>query len=307
MAWPTPTDLNRTPPQPGSPPGTAIVAVPFLQDRSGLSGGQVDPHMPFMGFGESLFRRSVDGVPQPWLATGFEVRPDMSGATVFVRDGVPFHTNNGDFGNANSDDVAWSMNHANSATNPESAHASGAVFGNLWSEWTALDDTTVQFDFVNYSENWATEIVNQLGGMFTVFSKKAFDEKGEAWASDNVVATGPFEVQQWIGGDRITLVNRYAGGGSHYLPELTPDANVVTIIQAPEDVTRAAMMRVGHIDAALIRPGDAEHFTDMGFVSTGSGSGVQPLVFNPNKIVSWEMGTSGEAYVTDTWNLLLNQ
>ena len=44
-------------------------------------------------------------------------------------------------------DVAWSMNDANSTVTPESIHGQAGDFAGLWGEWTAVDDTTVSFNF----------------------------------------------------------------------------------------------------------------------------------------------------------------
>ena len=47
-------------------------------------------------------------------------------------------------------DIAWSMNDANSVTNPESIHGQAGDFAGLWGEWTAVDDETITFDFTAY-------------------------------------------------------------------------------------------------------------------------------------------------------------
>lgn len=306
-ASPTTADPSSMVPPTSTPPGTVLVAIPFIRDKSGLNSTQAEPFLPFLGFGETLFRRNMDDEPQPWLATGFEVAPDLSGATITIREGVPFHRINGDFGDLTAEDVAWSMNNANRATNPASTHASGALFEHLWGEWVANDPTTVRFVFTNHDGKWAEEFVNQAGAMFTVFSKQAFEENGAAWAQDNVVATGPFEVEEWESGSHLVLVNRYADGGSHYLPELTPDADRVRFAQVPEAATRVALMRVGEADAAVIRPEEAEWMVGGGFKLTSTASGEDQLVFNPDKIVGWEMGRTGESFVGDTWDLLLQE
>ncbi len=263
-----------------------------------------DPHIPFMGFGESLFLSKAGETPQPWLATGFEVASDLSGVTITIREGVQFHTNNGDFGNVTAEDVAWSMNNANLATNPGSIHGSGSIFSTLWGEWEAIDSITIKFDFATYDARWAEEFLNQTGALFTVYSRRAFDEKGEAWVRDHVVTTGPYEVEEWMDGERLTLFSHYAGGGQHYIPALTPETDRVVVMQMPEDVVRAAVLRNGIVDAAILRPNDAQHFINSGFALTPASSGPD-LVFNPKKILSWEMGRTGVSEIGDTWNLVL--
>lgn len=301
----TPPSITVPPLQ--TPPGTALVALPELGHISGLSSEQLSPYTAFYGFGEALFQREQGGASQPWLATDFVIAPDLSTITIRLRDDVPFHSIHGDFGNMTAEDVAWSMNMANTTTNPGSRHQFGSLFSQLWGEWAAVDDVTVQFELLGQTASLAEQALNLSSGRFTVFSKRAFEQNGEEWARNNIVATGPFEVQEWEEDTHILLLNRYTEADSHYIPGLTPGANldIVRIVQVPEPTSRASLMRVGYADAAILRHEEADVFVPGGFISTPTASGSEPLVFNPNKVLSWEMKRAGEALVTDTWNLML--
>ena len=58
-----------------------------------------------------------------------------------ARSGVPFQVVDGyDAGMMTAQDVAWTMNDANSITNPESIHGQAGDFAGLWGAWTAVDD-----------------------------------------------------------------------------------------------------------------------------------------------------------------------
>lgn len=273
-------------PAPQTPDDTAVVAVDAVGDENGLLQAQSPESVHYWGIGETLFLRADDDSSTPWLATGYEIASDLSGATITIREGVPFQTNRGDFGNLTAADVAFSMNNANAATNPQSVHGQAGDFNGLWGEWTAVDDTTIEFTFNQFDATWKDDFLNQSGQSFQVFSKKAFDDKGEEWARDNIVATGPFEVESWDRDSQATIVSRYADGGSHYLSELTPQTNRVQFVEVREPTTRASLLRTGEVDAALLEPKDAVAFIKGGFGQTGTSGSVQLGVFFSGNL--WE-------------------
>ncbi len=248
------------PPEPLTPNGTAVVAVDFVHNENGRNQAQPTESIHHWGIGETLFMRAEDDSSDFWLATGWEIASDLSEATINIREGVPFQTNWDNFGNLTAEDVAWSMNDANAATNPNSIHGQAGDFAGLWGEWTVVDDATIRFDFTSFDSTWKDDFLNQSGPAFTVYSKNAFDTMGPDWARNHIVATGPFEVESWDANSQLTLVSRYAGGGQHYLPSLTPKTDRVRFIQIPEPATREALLRVGEVDASVLEPaagGDA--------------------------------------------------
>ena len=284
-------------PDPLTPSDTAVVAVFHVGDQNGLNQAQSPEHVHYWGIGETLFLRDGDD-STPWLATGFEIESDLSGATLSIRSDVPFHDNNGDFGNLTAHDVAFSMNDANAATNPNSIHGQAGDFNGLWSAWTAPNDTTIEFDFVHFDATWKDDFLNQSGQAFTVFSKQAYDERGEAWSRDNIVATGPFEVESWDRDDQVTIVSRYASGGQHYLPDLTPKTDRVQFVQIPDPSTRKALLASGQVDAANLDARDGVDLVNSGFGQTGSHGDVQLGVFFSGNLWEDVYATTGEPLPT---------
>jgi ABC-type transport system substrate-binding protein len=257
--------------------------VDDVGDQNGLNQAQSPETIHYWGIGETLFLRAADDSSTPWLATGYEIESDLSGATVFIREGVQFQ---GGFGELTAADVAWSMNNANAATNPDSIHGQAGDFNGLWGEWTAVDANTITFEFTQFDATWKDDFLNQSGQAFAVFSKKAFDDNGADYSRDNVVATGPYEVESWDRDDQVTMVSRYASGGQHYLPELTPKTDRVQFVEVIEPTSRAALLRTGEVDAALLEPKDAVAFINGGFGQTGTAGSVQLGVFFSGNL--WE-------------------
>lgn len=286
-------------PDPNTPAGIAIIAIggePF-GDENGRGANQASDSLKNYGVAETLFRRAPDDSELPWLATGFTIKPDLSGATVKIQTGVPFQVVDGyDPGDLTAHDVAWSMNDHNGATNPESIGGQAGDFAGLWGEWTAVDDTTITFDFMAFDSTWKDDYANQSGQAFNVFSKKAFEEKGADWVADNIVATGPFQVEEWLRDESFTLVNR---PGTHWLAELEPKSERIKVVQVAEGATRLALLRTGDVDGAFLEPKDAIKL-DMssGFTQTDSGAAEQHGLFFAGNL--WEDTYAGGPNIGNT-------
>jgi ABC-type transport system substrate-binding protein len=263
-----------------------------MGSENGRGANQCCEGLKNTGVGETLFRRAPDDSHLPWLATDFTIAADLSSATIKIQQGVEFQTVDGySPGMLTAADIAWSMNDANSVTNPESIHGQAGDFAGLWGEWTAVDDETITFDFTAYDSTWKDDYVNQSGQAFSVLSKKAFDEKGADWVADRIVATGPYQVEEWKRDESYTIVNRE---GTHWLPELEPKTDRVQFVQVSEPTTRAALLRTGEVDMAHLEPKDAAKFDLNEFTQTTSGGAVQLGVFFSGNLWEDNLAKTGE-------------
>ena len=273
-------------PDTSTPSGTAVIAVNgnTMGAENGLNEAGSADGLKNVGIAETLFRRAADDSTLNWLATDFTISSDLSSATVKIAQGVPFQVVDGyDAGNLNAHDVAFSMNNANSTTTPESIHGQAGDFAGLWGEWTAVDDETVEFDFVSYDSTWKDDFVNQSGQALSIFSKKAFDDKGKDWVRDNIVATGPYQVEEWLRDESYTVVNR---AGTHWNAALEPKTERIQFVQVTEATTRSSLLRTGQVDIAHLEPKDAAKFDLTQFTQASAGGAVQLGVFFAGNL--WE-------------------
>ena len=185
-----------------------------------------------------------------------------------------------DAGEMTAHDVVFSMNNANAVTTPESIHGQAGDFAGLWGEWVAVNDFTVQFDFTYYDSTWKDDYVNQSGQAFSVFSKNAYDEKGQDWVRDHVVATGVYQVEQWLRDESITVIRR----PNHHQFEAKTER--VQLVQVLEPATRAALLRTGDVDIAQLDATDAVKLDPNGFTQTSTSSALQLGVFFAGNL--WE-------------------
>ena len=284
--------------EPLTPADTAVIAVPSVGNITGNNLYGSPDFIRQWGIGETLFRQSGDNSASQAIASDWILNPDLSGATILIRDDVPFQNKHGEFGNVTAADVAWSMNTANASVSPESEHPHTGNFAAAWGEWQVIGTHEISFETVQFDSTWQNDILNHSGNSFTVFSKEAFDRNGEDWVRDNIVATGPYEVESWHEKEQLTLVSRYVDGGQHYLPERTPKTNRVQFIHVPEPATRPAMLRLGVVDAALLEPLDGVTAADGGFESTGTDYVVQLGIFFTGNLWEETYAITGEPLPT---------
>jgi len=269
-------------------------------DENGLNRAQSPETLHYMGIAETMWLRGTDADPDAtvdWLCVGWELTGDMPTphAKLTIRQGVPFQTQYGNFGELTAEDVAWSMNDANAVTTPESIHGQAGDFAGLWGEWTATDDYTIEFDFVSFDATWRDDYLNQNGQAFTVLSKKAYDENGADWSRDHIVATGPFQPVLWERAAKMTM----EAVDDHYL--FTPKTERITLLEVSEASTRAAMLKTGEVDIAIIEPKDAGQFTDAGFGVTSAHSDTQLGLFFSGNLWEKTHALTGEPLARGTY------
>ena len=91
-----------TAPDTSTPAGTAVIAVggTTMGSENGRNAAQSPDGLKNVGIAETLFRRAPDDSHLPWIASDFEIAPDLSSATVTIQSGIPFQVVDGfDAGN----------------------------------------------------------------------------------------------------------------------------------------------------------------------------------------------------------------
>ena len=193
------------------------------------------------GFAERLGTVDEDYKPtQPMLSTGWEMSEDQSEVIVNLRDDVEFHKG---WGKLTADDVVYSYNDANVTTNPESRWDDAGEISVVYRDAEAIDDQTVRLVVQEFQAVWTDYIARSP---LVIFSKKVYDDKGPDEAANTLVATGPYEVMEWIEGDKIDA----EAVQDHW--RVTPYYSKLRILEVPENATRVSMMRTGEADIAQI-------------------------------------------------------
>ena len=271
VVLPTPEPSKISLPMPQAAAGTIKIAAQELPPAIGLNRHGSSDLFNYIGIGEALFMPTLDrNIQGPLLAKSFVIAPDLSAATITIQDGVMFHKG---FGEMTAGDIVWSLNDANAAVTPESIHGQAGDFRVLFLEATAIDDSTFSLPFATFNPAWDGNRTNMFGLSFSVLSKGAYDANGENWSRDNVVATGPFEVDSWVTDDHGFL-NAVQG---HW--RQTPMVSRLHLLSIPEPATRLAALLAGEVDVAKPEFKDLKRIVDAGFQTASAGGGRKAGIF----------------------------
>ena len=258
-------------PEPQAMAGTIKIAAETLAPAVGINRHGASDLFNYMGVAETLFMPTEEGnIQGPMLAQSFEIASDLSKATITVQDGVMFHKG---FGEMTAHDIVWSLNDANAAITPESIHGQAGDFRVLFTEATAIDDSTFDLPFATFDPAWDGNRTNMFGFSFGVISKNAYDQNGEDWSRDNVVMTGPFEITEWATGDAAFL---------NAVPDhwrQTAGVQTIHLVALPEAATRLASLLTGEVDVAKPEFKDLKRLVDAGFRTVSAGGGRKAGIF----------------------------
>ena len=214
-------------------------------------------------YGDNMGMKPEAGV----LATGWTLADDVSYLEFSLKEGVPFH---GDWGEMTAEDVVFSFNNANAATNPESVHGQAGDFAPLIKNLEVIDDYTVRMNYANYDSRGIRHRFSTFWQTAGIVSKKAFDDLGADGMRDVLAGTGPYEVESWVDSDKAIT---HKVEGHHRV-----DASLDTVIwqQVAESATRRAMLETGQAIIVLPALKDWKELESKGFVrSTGTGNVIQ--------------------------------
>ena len=269
-------------PDPQTESGTAVIGFAGIGSQVGRNANQASDALKNWGVAETLFRRGPSDETLDWLATDWTISPDLTSATVKIQQGVEFRTKDKSYGMMTAEDVAWSMNDANNATNPTSIHGQAGDFAGLWGEWTATDDETIAFEFSSFDGTWKDDYVNQSGQAFPVLSKAAWEQEGDDFVRDNIVATGVYLIDEWSQDERIVLT----ADPNHW--KFSAKTPRIMMVQSGDPTNRATLLRTGQIDTAQLEPKDAANLVidSNNFGQSGTAGSVQLGVFFSGNL--WE-------------------
>ncbi|MFW6174628.1 MAG: ABC transporter substrate-binding protein, partial [Chloroflexota bacterium] len=194
---PEPTDT----PAPSGPQGTlsaAISNVYFMNSTPFYCPAcSVTAHT---GATETLLTIARDDAGQltvePMIAESWEQSDDGTSYTDFtIREGVQFH---GGYGEVTAEDVAFSWNQLNPSINEEAVHDTGGSINTILNEVEVLDERTVRFNWKQFNGSTLPKYVTEFWEGISIFSKDFYDEVGEEGMQEEMIGTGPFEMNSWV-------------------------------------------------------------------------------------------------------------
>jgi peptide/nickel transport system substrate-binding protein len=216
----------------------------FLPSESAFSSAVFNAHS---GVFESLLR--YDFAPPPALgersgngiATAWQLNSSGDQLTFTIRSGVMFHDGNGEL---TAEDVAYSFN---DAIREGSKFGRAGELTRYMDRWEAIDDRTAVVHLKETLDpNWWNAQANTSGNFVPIISKSVSESLGRDAAITSMVATGPFEVVSWSGGEGLVA----EATDSHW--RATAKIDRVRYVELPEESTRRAAFETGEIH--IMRP-----------------------------------------------------
>ncbi|HKH68637.1 MAG TPA: ABC transporter substrate-binding protein [Reyranella sp.] len=177
-------------------------------------------------FFDKLIDIDQNGVPQPKLATSWEMAPDFTRLKLNVRQGVKFHSGR----ELSSEDVKWNLDRTH---DPKAGNGNLPPLFAFLKEVEAPDKNTLILNF-DQAKPAAFDILNFVN---------IVDPQSEP--KERPVGTGPFTFGEWASGDHLRLIKNpsYWDTGKPYLDEI-----VFQYIKDPQAMVGA--LEAGAIDVA---------------------------------------------------------
>ena len=271
-ATPTPVPAAKPAPASKQKAGEIVWAISSAGSGAGYNAKGLCCGSNYLSISETLFKNTKQNDIAPYLALSWVLASDAKSVTVKLRQGVQFHKG---FGEMTADDVVWSYND----TNPSTSVKYGTGIPSLTDSggsWTALlganplekiDPYTVKITFANFDPLWPIWHFGRDGLAAATVSKKAYDQKGQEWNTDNMVATGVYELTTFVRGDRV-VVEAFA----QHWRQVPPQVKKITQITVPDETVRQAMLLTGEADIADVSLGNipAQQRNGMTAVSNGN-------------------------------------
>lgn len=210
--------------------GTLVVALStFPNTLDGPLTAERNAHNAAAGIFDSLLWINDDGDIEPALAESYEVSDDGLEYIFHLRSDVVFH--NGEPFNADSVVFSWER-----YIDPALA----------WNERWQMADSVEKID--DYTVKITTSepkplLLRTIAINWMMIPPGYFEEVGEVEFGNKPVGTGPFEVVEWVTGDRVVLK-----ANQNYWQEGYPKLESVIFRPIPESSTRVAAIQTGEVD-----------------------------------------------------------
>lgn len=196
---------------------------------------------------EGLLRLDAEGNLGPWLAEKYEIAPDGSSVTFFLRKGVKFHDGTPFNAKAVKVNVDIQIN-TKAWANMKSVKSCEVI-----------DEHTVRLNFVDGKFDWV--VMNSLAGFFScmMFSPTALQTKDAKWLRSHPVGTGAFKLVEYKR-DQYLKYDRFDEywGGKAYLDGI--DLRII-----PDPTTSLLAFKSGEVHAVGILTKDAADMIKSGY------------------------------------------
>ncbi len=250
----------------GAPAGSVVVAVTIMEAPSGYPGtctSNCTEDSVQLSVLETMVKVDIDDksgtMPLvPTLADGWTLDPGLKFVDFSIRKGVQFHDG---WGELTAEDVFFSINAANRATNPDSISGQGGELAAMVSSTEVIDKYTARINFSVFDARWLRFRFSDFEESFGINSKAVFDKYGAEGMREVIIGTGPYKVIEWLANDHVIM----EAVPNHW--RRTASVKTVRVLEVREPSSQLAMMQTGFIAAGRASMKDwPSLISDYGFV-----------------------------------------
>ncbi len=260
------TPTAAAPVDAGAPAGSVVVAVTIMEAPSGYPGtctSNCTEDSVQLSVLETMVKVDIDDksgtMPLvPTLADGWTLDPGLKFVDFSIRKGVQFHDG---WGELTAEDVVFSINAANRATNPDSISGQGGELAAMVSSTEVIDKWTARINFSVFDARWLRFRFSDFEESFGINSKAVFDKYGAEGMREVIIGTGPYKVIEWLANDHVIM----EAVPNHW--RRTASVKTVRVLEVREPSSQLAMMQTGFIAAGRASMKDwPSLISDYGFV-----------------------------------------
>lgn len=273
-----PTAAPTQPPaaKTGAPSGALVAAL----ESAGVPIGTPELCVPgcanekyFFSAWDTLLQWTADDRVAPGVAESWDLAPDLSKFTWHIRKGIQFHKG---WGEVTAADVAWTTNSVNSNVNPDSVHDVAGDLACCYGETKVVDTYTAETEITTYDSRAPGWLFTNLRDSYGISSKAVFDKHGKEGMRTVFVGTGPYQVIEWLQGNRLVL----EALDKHY--RKTAAVKTVRVLEVPEEASRIAMFESGQALITHVSLPNVQRLEQAGGVKRLLETVISHIGMNPN-------------------------
>jgi peptide/nickel transport system substrate-binding protein len=239
----TPAEANK-PSTAGGTADTLVVAMPSYFEETFLPWNGSTMRLLYLGtINEFLvYRDPKTEEPKPGLATKWEMSKDGKTWTFWLRQGVKFHENWGEFTSA---DVKYTFERQMAK---DSKASTASELRALVASVEAPEPYKVVFRLLKPDIEFVSSETSD-GSQQVIACKKYVESVGDEKANEHPIGTGPYTLAEYRARTSIKLTT-VPGVEKHW--RVNPAFQTITFLRVPDEPKRIAMLKSGEVDLAPI-------------------------------------------------------
>jgi peptide/nickel transport system substrate-binding protein len=180
--------------------------------------------------------------PQPGLAEHWEVSPAGDTITLWLREDVPFHEG---WGTLTADDVKYTIDRMMA---PTSIAGMASTLRYLIDRVEVIDTYSLRITLSEPDVEFVSGYLSN-GVVLPIVSRDYVEQVGDEVANTHPIGTGPYTLSDYQEDTLIEVTAIDKGRGNW---RVQPEFPTIRFLSAPEEFTRAAMLKAGEVDIAPI-------------------------------------------------------